>query len=188
MRPDGTPFYVGKGSGNRYLLCGGKNAHARAVVKQIVDSEQKIGLCIIDSDSEEAAFAEEVRLIALYGRRDLGTGTLCNFTDGGEGGGREQAVRRAISTWKNMSPEMRAQRTARMRSTTTKEQRKQRGIKGGKKLMNSLTPQQRSEKSRQVNAGLSQEQKFERSRKAGLATRGPDKFSMDNIPAPKEKK
>lgn len=36
-------------------------------------------------DSELDAFAEEIRLIGVYGRRDLGTGSLFNLTDGGEG-------------------------------------------------------------------------------------------------------
>ena len=84
-RPDGTPFYVGKGCGERYRWCG--NAHAQRVAQEIIDSGQRIGVDRIPAATEEAAFAEEKRLIALYGRIYLGTGTLCNFTDGGEGFG-----------------------------------------------------------------------------------------------------
>jgi hypothetical protein len=36
-------------------------------------------------DNEADAFKCEIALIAQFGRRDLGTGTLCNLTDGGEG-------------------------------------------------------------------------------------------------------
>jgi hypothetical protein len=36
-------------------------------------------------DSEQGAFGLERRLIEIFGRRDLGAGTLCNLTDGGEG-------------------------------------------------------------------------------------------------------
>ncbi|KKK68410.1 hypothetical protein LCGC14_2944320, partial [marine sediment metagenome] len=35
--------------------------------------------------TEEEAFRQEKYWIKYYGRRDLGTGTLCNLTDGGEG-------------------------------------------------------------------------------------------------------
>ena len=35
--------------------------------------------------SENDAFAQEKALILKYGRADLGTGTLLNLTDGGEG-------------------------------------------------------------------------------------------------------
>jgi hypothetical protein len=38
-----------------------------------------------DGLDEAEAFYEEISLIALYGRRDLNTGTLFNLTDGGEG-------------------------------------------------------------------------------------------------------
>jgi len=41
--------------------------------------------CVFETESEDSAFAEERRRIALYGRRDLGTGCLWNLTDGGEG-------------------------------------------------------------------------------------------------------
>jgi hypothetical protein len=35
--------------------------------------------------TENEAFEKEKELIKEYGRRDLGTGTLCNLTDGGDG-------------------------------------------------------------------------------------------------------
>ena len=85
-RPDGDPFYVGKGQGNRYRACGG-NTHAMSVAKQITDNGEKIEYLLIPMETEEKAYAEEIRLITLFGRRDLGTGCLCNHSDGGEGPG-----------------------------------------------------------------------------------------------------
>jgi hypothetical protein len=81
-RPDGTPFYVGKGSGKRFLSCG-NNAAAQSIYNDIVGSGQQVQLCLVPAASESAAFTEEERLIALYGRLDKGTGPLCNLTDGG---------------------------------------------------------------------------------------------------------
>lgn len=39
---------------------------------------------ILEADTREEVEAEEIRLIALYGRRDQGAGPLANRTDGGE--------------------------------------------------------------------------------------------------------
>jgi hypothetical protein len=76
LREDGTPYYIGKGRGGRAFKRG-----SRAV--QIPPRERilflKTGL------TEEEAFKHEVYMIALYGRKDIGTGILWNFTDGGEG-------------------------------------------------------------------------------------------------------
>src|SRR5262249_9863732 len=48
-------------------------------------------------DTEAAAFRYEKTLILKYGRRDLGTGTLCNLTDGGEGAAGSLAVSAAAT-------------------------------------------------------------------------------------------
>ena len=83
------PIYVGKGcrdradvhwrEGTHNPILRAKFAKIRAVgLEPIVHIEFR-------SDDDAAVFACERKLIAKFGRRDLGKGTLCNLTDGGEG-------------------------------------------------------------------------------------------------------
>lgn len=79
------PTYVGKGKQGRYKDHHKADTHfGRHVRKQLRDDIFPITVRI-PAVSEQAAFDEEVRLIALYGRADLGKGSLYNVTDGGEG-------------------------------------------------------------------------------------------------------
>jgi len=57
----------------------------RVVAKIRKAALEPIGEIVSHFDSESDAFQFEIGLIAKYGRRDLGKGTLCNLTDGGEG-------------------------------------------------------------------------------------------------------
>lgn len=71
----GTPYYIGKGKGDRY-----KKKHYVPIPKNsenIVFLKQNL--------IETEAHKEEIRLISEYGRKDLGTGILGNLTNGGEG-------------------------------------------------------------------------------------------------------
>lgn len=72
----GTPYYIGKGKGNRMH-------DARHNVGPPTDVEHRV--IIEDNMTEEESFNLEIKLIAEHGRIDLGTGILRNLTDGGDG-------------------------------------------------------------------------------------------------------
>ena len=75
LRQDGTPYYVGKGTGKRGFVSFNHGVKCPRDHSRIIAQEQS---------SEEAAFAVEKFLITYYGRLDLGTGCLRNLTGGGE--------------------------------------------------------------------------------------------------------
>lgn len=74
LREDGTPFYVGKGSGKRAYIRHGK----------FYPPKDHALIVILPRASETEAFATEIELIRNWGRKDIGTGCLYNRTDGGE--------------------------------------------------------------------------------------------------------
>ena len=77
LREDGTPYYVGKGSGKRAYKKWGKGIKP--------PSDQSRIIIVEDNLDELTAFNLEIELIAQYGRKDLGTGILHNRTNGGDG-------------------------------------------------------------------------------------------------------
>ena len=74
LREDGTPYYVGKGTGKRW-----QETHS---VK--IPPKERVRF-VEDQLTEQAAWDLEMFLIAKYGRKDLGTGILRNLTNGGDG-------------------------------------------------------------------------------------------------------
>lgn len=76
LRKDKTPYYIGKGKGGRIY-------DKRKTVKPPKD---KLRIIFLKQNLlEEEAFKHEIYMIAVFGRKDLGTGILHNRTNGGEG-------------------------------------------------------------------------------------------------------
>jgi hypothetical protein len=86
---DNQPVYVGKGTGDRDISHWAKGSHNKPFQDFISHLKQRglVAVCqrVFETEDEQEAFAKERELITLYGRRDIGTGTLFNRTDGGEG-------------------------------------------------------------------------------------------------------
>jgi hypothetical protein len=80
LREDRTPYYIGKGNGNRMFV--NHKGRRGTVIK--VPSEDRI-LVLKENLTEEEAFRHEIYMISVLGRKDLGTGILRNQSDGGEG-------------------------------------------------------------------------------------------------------
>ena len=77
-------FYVGIGSDSKYKRAKNLSLRTDYFKKIINKSKYKLDIVFDDLSWEEACL-KEIELIALYGRKDLGKGSLINFTDGGEG-------------------------------------------------------------------------------------------------------
>lgn len=86
---------------------------------------------ITPHESEPEALAREKELIALYGRADLGLGTLFNLTDGGDGPGgviRSDEFKQNLSnfhTGKKKSAETRAKMSAHAKTRVCSEETKE---------------------------------------------------------------
>jgi hypothetical protein len=77
LREDGTPYYIGKGLKKRVYVYRSKGARRPTDKNRILILKSNL--------TEEEAFKHEIYMIAIFGRKDLGTGILHNRTNGGEG-------------------------------------------------------------------------------------------------------
>jgi hypothetical protein len=112
------PVYVGKGTGDRDLSHWSRGSHNKPFQDFIAHLKVRglVATCerVFETAVEMEAFAKEIELIALYGRRNTGTGTLFNLTDGGEGASgmvktvEQKAVDSKFSTEHWQDPEYRA--------------------------------------------------------------------------------
>jgi hypothetical protein len=76
------PFYIGIGSGDSY-----KRAHSKRGRSRFWTAISKKGYVVqilAENLIREEASIKEKEFIELYGRLDLKTGSLCNFTTGGD--------------------------------------------------------------------------------------------------------
>ena len=83
------PVYIGKGTGDRDLSHWSKGSHNKPLQDFLSHLRLRGFVAIVErvfeTADEQEAFAKEMQLIELYGRRDLKTGMLFNRTAGGEG-------------------------------------------------------------------------------------------------------
>lgn len=84
IKEDKTPFYIGIGKKlnfKRAFQITGRNN----IWRKIQLKHNCISNILFTNLSHKEACEIEINLIKHFGRLDLGTGTLCNLTDGGEG-------------------------------------------------------------------------------------------------------
>ena len=76
LREDKTPYYIGKGKGDRIY----------SKSRRIKPPKDKSRVIYLKQNlTEEEAFRHEIYMIDVFGRKDLGTGILQNLTNGGDG-------------------------------------------------------------------------------------------------------
>ena len=150
LREDKTPYYIGKGTGNRIYS-------TNRIIKPPKDKSRIIYLK--QNLTEAEAFRHEIYMIAVFGRKDLGTGILINRTNGGEGSSgvvKSDETRKKLSeagrrrthseeTKKRMSDSQKG------RTHSEETKRKQSEVKKGKNNPNyGKTPSEETKRKRSV--------------------------------------
>lgn len=92
-RPNGVPFYVGKGNCKGFrieahvreaLSNKHKNKYKVNIIRKIFEAGEQIDYEIVFTNDEKVAFDKEMELISFFGIKNQG-GVLSNMSDGGEG-------------------------------------------------------------------------------------------------------
>lgn len=79
------PFYIGIGSDEKKYKRAYEKQSRNIHWKRIISKAEYRVEILLDDISWEKCCEKEIELINLYGRSDIGKGTLCNLTDGGDG-------------------------------------------------------------------------------------------------------
>lgn len=104
------PFYIGIGTVDKDRSIGSHEKNYRRAYskngrtnfwKRIVEKINYEVEILLESDDYEFIKQKEIEFIALYGRRDLGKGTLVNLTDGGDGATRAKRTAESIQKQKD---------------------------------------------------------------------------------------
>lgn len=78
------PFYIGKGFGRRWKKMCGRNRWLRNKLNKLGAPVDSLVSIFNEGHTESQVLCEEIELIGIIGRKDLGNGPLLNLTDGGE--------------------------------------------------------------------------------------------------------
>jgi hypothetical protein len=155
LREDLTPYYIGKGKGNRVYRNNGRGCKKPKDKSRIIFLKQNL--------TEQEAFKHEIYMIAVFGRKDLGTGILLNRTNGGEG----------ISGYKfsgESKEKIRQKAIGRKASKETK--RKMSELRKGKSIHSEEWKKQQSEKMKGNKFGLDVKPSPETIEKRSVALKG----------------
>lgn len=150
LREDGTPYYIGKGTGNR--------AWHRSSNDITRPPKDKTRVIILENNlTEIGALAIERRMIEWYGRVDNNTGCLRNRTAGGDG-----AVGKVVS----------AETRAKMSSTRTGKKTGPRSdeakanMSAAQRALNKTQTEEAKERIRQAQTGKKKPPRSEEHRAA----------------------
>ena len=146
LREDRTPYYVGKGEGNRVYYKGKGEVKPPKDKSRIIFLKQNL--------LEEEAFKHEIYMIAVFGRKDLGTGILRNKTNGGDGA---SGLKHSEETKRKLSELNKGEKSPLYGKSRPEEvKRKISEVKKGKKshLCGKSRPEEFKRKLREIKKGI----------------------------------
>ena len=113
LREDKTPYYIGKGKGDRIYRKGKGQIKPPKDISRIIFLKQNL--------TEEQSFRHEIYMISIFGRKDLGTGILRNRTNGGQG---VSGIVRSEITRRKMSESKKGNKNGMFRHKLSEEHKK----------------------------------------------------------------